>query len=50
MRAFPQSPKPHDGNAIFNDGSVKRPDPGSEHHYALASFGKGPRDLLARGG
>ena len=50
MRAFPESPNPDDGNAIFNDGSVKRPDPGSKHQYAVASLGEGPRNLLANGG
>jgi len=49
MWAFPQSPKPHDGNAIFNDGPVKRHDPGSKNDYMVPSLGEGSRYLLASG-
>src|ERR1700751_2903977 len=49
MRAFPESANPHDRNAIFHDGSMKRPDPGGKHYYVMPSLREGPRDLLARG-
>jgi hypothetical protein len=47
MRTFPQSPNAHDRNGVFHDGSVKRPEPGSEDYYLVTPFGEGPRDLLA---
>ena len=46
MRAFPQSPNPHNGNAVFYDRSVNRSDPSGKHHYAMTPFNEGPRDLL----
>ena len=46
MRAFPQSPNPHDGNAVFRDRSVKRSDPSGKHHHAVTPLGERPRDLL----
>lgn len=49
MRAVPQSPNPNNRNAVFDDGSVKRPDPGSKNRYMVTSLGEGPRDLLAGG-
>ena len=49
MRAFPERANPHDRNAIFHDGSMKRPDPGGKHYYVMTSLREGPRDLLASG-
>jgi hypothetical protein len=47
MRAFPQSPNPHDGHGVFRDGAVKRSDPGSKHYNVVTSRGEGSAKLLA---
>jgi len=47
MRTFPQSPNPHDGNGVFRDGAVKRPDPGSKHYNVVTSRRESPPNLLA---
>ena len=49
MRAFPHSPHPNNRNAVFDDGSVERPDPRSKNYYLVTSLGEGPGNLLASG-
>ena len=50
VRAFPQSPNPHDGNAVFDDRSVKRTDPRCKDCYVVTPLDEGSCDLLASRG
>lgn len=47
MRAFPESANSYNGNVVFDDGSVKRSDPGGKDYHLVTSLGKVARDLLA---